>query len=42
MYKNMYNPQSITRFLLLSSIAIILAEIHCGNKLKHKVRSKED
>jgi hypothetical protein len=34
MYKNMYNPKSKERFLLLSSIATMLAEIQSKNKGK--------
>jgi hypothetical protein len=44
MYKNIYNLKSKTRYLLLSSIATMFAEIQSKNKQKKKteVRPRED
>jgi hypothetical protein len=42
MYKNMYNLKSKTRYLLLSSIATMFAEIQSKEKQKIEVRLRED
>jgi len=41
MYKNMDNPKSKIRLLLLSSIATIFAEIQGENKRKQEVKPKK-